>query len=137
NTAFGIAAMDTGSGVGQIFVDSGTGGGFQLFSGTFTYPNEGQHTIKFFAVDNVGNTSTPGRFQVFTDTTGPPVSSSPTIPTVQIGSVTYARLATGFAITTGIDNLSGIQSVTVLADTLASPSPVRFLNEGTHTLEAF
>src|SRR5262249_55511802 len=124
-------------GVAQIVVDSGTGAGFQTYTGTFTYAGQGQRVINFYAVDKTGNTSPTSLFRVFIDTAGPPVSSSPTIPPVLLGTTPYARLATGFAITTGVDNLSGLKTVTVLADGVPANSPVQFFSEGPHTLEAF
>lgn len=136
-TAFGVNAQDAESGVQHIFVDSGTGSGYQLYTDTFAYTSQGMKTIQTYAEDFVGNVGAAQLYRVMIDTAAPQVTLSTIGPVVQIASVTYITASTSFDIATGADVLSGLRSVTILADGLSSGSPMRFQTEGPHTLEAY
>ncbi|MEC9282948.1 MAG: hypothetical protein VX642_09560 [Bdellovibrionota bacterium] len=75
NFSVGIEASDTLSGVAQVFckIDSSD---FQVCGNSFIQNNlsEGLHSLEFYAIDNVGNTSNVMDYEFSIDTTAPVIA---------------------------------------------------------------
>jgi len=137
DTVYVLSGSDSVSGIAQVWIDSGTGAGFQVSAGSFTYPQQGRKQGRYYAVDAVGHTSSIGFFDVFVDTAPPVATITTTEPVTVIGSVTYATSSTGFDVSVALDNLSGYLRTDMMADAVpVTQTPHYFLSPGLHTLTA-
>ncbi len=131
-----IVSKDNLSGVYSIYysVDSSD---FKKFTGPLSFSEQKFYTLRYYAIDNVGNTEKIKTFEFYIDTSAP--HTQLLIEGLYVKNILSpgAKINLDFA-----DNLSGIKATYYSiddGDTLLyrGPIPVAFLPEGWHTLRYF
>lgn len=132
---FYLRAFDTYSGVKQIYYAINDGE-FQEYSEPLLFDKGGNYTIKYYAVDNVGNVSNVFVYQFIVDDEKPLAEIIPAEEPYMIGDKFYAK--SGFQIEIkGHDSLSGVKLILVSVDGgdfLPYAGPITFTEEGEHTV---
>jgi len=112
NTTFSLSSKDEGSGVNQTKyrVD---GGDWQTYSRGLAFginPHDGNQTIEYYSIDNVGNSEVKRTFRVFMDNTAPSMTiSEPT------GTLMRKSVSVDFKVIVR-DNGSGVANVELFFD---------------------
>lgn len=130
-----ISSNDANSGVEQLY-SSVNGSNYSVFNQPIVVNEEGEHTIKYYAVDNVGNIEKPKEKKLIIDLTAPKTN-------YQISGISSGNI---IAVSTKIhlsaeDNLSGVAKTYYKIDeekeTLYKPGtsiPISHLADGNHKL---
>ena len=100
-----LSASDNVSGVQQTFY-SVDGGATQTYAGPFVISSQGQHSVQYWSVDNIGNTEAAHSLAVRIDTGAPVVTASASPSTAQKRPQPVTITISGSA----TDALSGIGS---------------------------
>jgi hypothetical protein len=118
-----LHAQDNGAGVDKIFYTL-DGGATQVFSTVQPQPivigTDGVHTLRFWAVDKLGNEETPKSVEIKIDTTAPVIKWDGTTPEPNANGWHRTAVEAKFSAT---DAASGVA-------TLDPASPLRFEQEG-------
>ncbi len=129
----GLSA-DEVSGVKTIYY-SINGQAYQEYKNELSFDKEGEFTLKYYAVDNVGNVSKPVEKKFIVDLTAPEIAQK--IDGDAIGSVYSPRAK---IILSSTDNLSGVRHIYYSIDgrspvIYTKPIPITALATGAHTFE--
>lgn len=97
-----LSATDAGSGVNATFYRIGTSGSWSDYSSPFVISSDGNHTVQFYSMDNVGNVESVKNISIRIDRTGPTLTINQTAGFE--ATVNYAVISwIGSDATTGID----------------------------------
>ncbi|UCE72816.1 MAG: hypothetical protein JSV56_07210, partial [Methanomassiliicoccales archaeon] len=110
STEFNLTASDgSGSGVDSIWykIDSGS---WTLYTGNFTVPTSGAHTIYYNSTDNLGQEETTKSFDIFVDNSLPDTTLTVGEPKYS-SSPTYVNSSTEFNLTASDGTGSGVDSI--------------------------
>lgn len=148
-TKLKLTAVDNKSGIKQVLF-SIDGGEYQEYQDPFYLPRKsGLHTIRYYAVDNIGNQGVSGNAnkkfdeyqhnagQVYVDLTGPILGHTFQGPTFRKGDTLYVSNQTQIQLT-ATDPESGLQQITYNIDDpneeLPYQTPFRLSTDGLHTI---
>ena len=132
----GGLSKDEVSGVKEIYY-SINGQAYQKYTNDLVFDKEGEYTLKYYAVDNVGNVSQPKEKKFTVDLT-PPVIAQKIEGDAQNG--VYSPRAK--IVLTSSDNLSGVRHIYYSIDgknpvIYTRPIPLTVLGTGSHTFEYY
>ncbi len=125
---------DEVSGVKTIYY-SINGQAYQVYKSDIVFDKEGEYTLKYYAIDNVGNYSQPVEKKFIVDLTPPTIAQK--IEGDALGGVYSPRAK---IVLTSEDNLSGVKHIYYSIDGKAPviytrPIPITALGTGEHTFE--
>ncbi len=125
---------DVVSGVKAIYY-SINGQNYQEYKNELVFDKEGSYTLKYYAVDNVGNVSNPVEKKFIVDLTPPEIAQN--IEGDAVGTVYSPRAK---IVLTSTDNLSGVRHIYYSIDgkkpvIYTRPIPITALSTGVHTFE--
>lgn len=127
-----LTSTDIHSGVGKLMY-SVNGNEFTQYAQPIVFDNEGQYTLKFYAIDNVGNKEDEGERTILVDTT-PPVTDlnfiGPEHNSVVASTTKFELIAT---------DLNGVKGTYYAIDDgtqkqYKAPIALASLSEGEHTI---
>jgi hypothetical protein len=140
NNTYEIIAEDKASGVSKIFYSLDNGAKQEFTKGQpIKIEKGGPHTLKFTAVDTVGNESSEGTYVVNIDDSKPTVQIVESTPLLVIDGKSYAKKGTTFAVQAQ-DADSNVNKILVKIDGAAEFSnyaeAISFDTKGEHVIEA-
>lgn len=107
---------DAGSGVDKTYYRLDADTGYSLFAAPLSFTTEGQHTISYYSVDNLGHTEQARDFSVIVDQTQPAVVTlTPDQELLVSGANTYAEAGTHYTLASQ-DTGSGLLEIVYKID---------------------
>ncbi|MCS6834134.1 MAG: chitobiase/beta-hexosaminidase C-terminal domain-containing protein, partial [Flammeovirgaceae bacterium] len=135
NLSVFLSAQDEMSGVKELYY-SVNGSDYQPYTGVIRFDSEGEQTLRFYAVDNVGNAEKPQTFRFTVDTDAPQTYHN----FIGINSQNIISLSTKIYLTME-DNFSGVKKTFYYFDNEKPKNYVpetnidfSYLKDGEHTL---
>lgn len=137
DNSYFITSKDGFSGVAKIYyrID---GGEVNAYEKSFKLEGEGEHTIGYYAVDNVGNVEEEKSLKVIVDATAPEVKIVPNPELIEKEGVKYAGKGYTFAVEAN-DTGCGVKKILVSIDGrpyVEYKTPISFVTGGEHTIAA-
>ncbi len=137
NSAILVWAEDTLSGVEAIYVSLDEGE-YVEFTAPVLIPDEGFHTAKTYAVDNVGNRTDVFSVAGYVDSTPPEVAITTRDDLILAGGERYTNKNNDFTVSAD-DSIAGVRAIYVSLDGseyYTYPGPFKVQAAGFHTLKA-
>lgn len=130
---FSVKATDVMSGVDQVYY-SKNNSGYVVLNGNLTFSEEQSHTLKYYAVDNVGNVSAVGECNFTIDKTAPR-----TVLSVRGDSIPNVVSGRSLIVLTAEDGASGVKSIFYKINDgterrYSAPIPMTNIKEGAQAL---
>jgi len=135
STQFSLSASDTGAGLSALryAVD---GSGWQDYGSAFAIAGEGEHVIKYYAIDNLGNVGSENLFTVIVDNIAPSVSMTVNGAVYENENAVQYMSYGSTVLVSSLDSLSGVAGVEYKIDDGAwlQYEPFTIGIEGQHTI---
>jgi hypothetical protein len=132
-----IWAEDELSGVDTIWMALDDGE-YMAYTGSVVIREEGYHTARSYAVDNVGNRSDTYKASGYVDSTPPEVEILSMNPFVSVNNENYTNRSNEYRVTAA-DEISGVDEILISLDRsewALYSGPFRIQIPGTHSLRA-
>ncbi len=135
-TVLSLTAVDTDSGLQEIKYRIDTEPETD-YTGPFTVPPPGVHSLKYHALDNLDNSEPESTLNLFVDTEAPSVQILPADPYISSGGQNFASGSTHFTIEVEDDAGAAETRYMVDSDAWATyDSPFTVHRPGSHTITA-